>query len=43
MSPAFVSGIEKNFDEASITFDRFHVAKIVNEALDEVRRGGAEG
>lgn len=25
MSPAFISGIEENFPEASITFDKFHV------------------
>lgn len=38
MSPAFLSGIENNFPKASITFDKFHVMKMVNEALDKVRR-----
>lgn len=38
MSPSFISGIEENFPEASITFDKFHVMKLVNEALDKVRR-----
>lgn len=38
MSPAFIRGIEKNFPKASITFDKFHVIKAMNEALDEVRR-----
>ncbi|MUV37094.1 Transposase for insertion sequence element IS1557 [Lentibacillus sp. JNUCC-1] len=38
MSPSFISGIEKNFPNASITFDKFHVMKLVNEALDQVRR-----
>lgn len=38
MSPAFISGIEGNFPNASITFDKFHVMKMVNEALDKVRR-----
>ncbi|MDY0404499.1 ISL3 family transposase [Virgibacillus sp. 179-BFC.A HS] len=38
MSPAFISGIEENFPNASITFDKFHVMKMVNEALDQVRR-----
>ncbi|MEQ6378601.1 ISL3 family transposase [Bacillaceae bacterium S4-13-56] len=38
MSPAFISGIEENFPNASITFDKFHVMKLVNEALDKVRR-----
>lgn len=38
MSPAFISGIESNFPNAHITFDKFHVMKLVNEALDKVRR-----
>lgn len=38
MSPAFISGIEENFPNAFITFDKFHVMKLVNEALDKVRR-----
>lgn len=38
MSPAFISGIETHFERASITFDRFHVVKIVNDAVDGVRR-----
>jgi transposase len=38
MSPAFISGIETNFPNTAITFDRFHVMKLMNEAVDEVRR-----
>jgi transposase len=38
MSPAFISGIESNFKNAAITFDRFHVMKLMNEAVDQVRR-----
>jgi len=38
MSPAFISGVEKNLPEAEITFDKFHVIKPINEAVDEVRR-----
>lgn len=38
MSPAFISGIEKQFPQAEITFDRFHIMKVVNEAVDQVRR-----
>ncbi|TRM11459.1 ISL3 family transposase [Lentibacillus cibarius] len=38
MSPSFISGIEENFPKAAITFDKFHVMKLVNEALDQVRR-----
>jgi transposase len=37
MSPAFIKGIEENLPEASITFDKFHVIKAVNEALNKVR------
>ena len=38
MSPAFISGIQDKFPNASITFDKFHVMKIMNEAVDKVRR-----
>jgi transposase len=42
MSPAFIKGIEENFPGASITFDKFHVIKAMNEALNEVRRREAK-
>ncbi len=38
MSPAFISGVENEFENAAITFDKFHVVKILNSAVDEVRR-----
>lgn len=38
MSPAFISGVEKQFPHARLTFDKFHIMKIINEAVDEVRR-----
>jgi len=38
MSPAFISGVEKHFPEAHLTFDKFHVLKVLNEAVDKVRR-----
>lgn len=38
MSPAFISGVEKYFPEAYLTFDKFHVSKVLNEAVDHVRR-----
>lgn len=38
MSPAFRKGIQKEFPWADITFDKFHVIKLMNEALDKVRR-----
>jgi len=37
MSPAFIRGIAEYFPEAQITFDKFHVMKMVNEAVDDVR------
>lgn len=40
MSPAFISGILHNFKNASVTFDKFHVVKIINEAMDKVRKLG---
>jgi transposase len=39
MSPAFISGVTENLTEAEITFDRFHVMKLIGDAIDEVRRG----
>ncbi|TAK93909.1 ISL3 family transposase [Patescibacteria group bacterium] len=38
MSPAFISGVKAQFPDAEITFDRFHIMKIVNDAVDQVRR-----
>jgi transposase len=38
MSPAFIKGVADNFPKAHLTFDKFHIMKIINEAVDEVRR-----
>ena len=38
MSPAYIKGITETFPQAEITFDRFHIMKILNEAVDKVRR-----
>lgn len=38
LSPAFIQGVSDNFPNASITFDRFHIKKLLNEAMDEVRK-----
>ena len=38
MSPAFIKGVNKFLPEANITFDKFHIIKIINNAVDEVRR-----
>ena len=38
MWPAFIASTGKNAPYASIGFDRFHVSKHLNEAVDQVRR-----
>ena len=38
MSPAFISGVTENLTEAEITFDRFHVMKLIGDAVNDVRR-----
>lgn len=38
MSPAFVKGTADHLPKAGITFDKFHAVKIINEAVDQVRR-----
>jgi transposase len=38
MSAAYIKGVEHNLTEAEITFDKFHAVKLVNEAVDAVRR-----
>lgn len=38
MSPAFVRGVEDNLSAAEITFDKFHIMKVINKAVDTVRK-----
>ena len=38
MSPAFISGCTEHLPDAKITFDKFHVVKEVNKAMDELRK-----
>jgi len=38
MSPAFIKGVKENLPNAKITFDKFHILKIINEAVDKVRQ-----
>ncbi len=38
MSPAFIKGVNENLPDASITFDKYHTMKIINDAVDEVRK-----
>jgi transposase len=36
LSPAFIAGAAESFPKAQITFDRFHVVKLLNEAMNKV-------
>lgn len=38
MSAAFIKGVTDNLPLAEITFDKFHAVKLVNDAVDKVRR-----
>jgi len=38
MSPAFIKGITENLPDAQITFDKYHIMKIINSAVDKVRK-----
>lgn len=37
LSPSFIAGAAASFPSAQITFDRFHVVKLLNEAMNQVR------
>ncbi len=41
MSPAFTKGVREHLPEAKITYDKFHIIKLINEAVDKVRRSEA--
>src|SRR5215207_10184568 len=43
MSPAFTKGVRAELAEAEITYDRFHLVKLMNEAVDAVRREESRG
>lgn len=38
MSPAYQKALEENLPSAAIVFDRFHVIKLLNEKLSQLRR-----
>jgi transposase len=38
MSPAFTKGTAEHLPGAAVTFDKFHAVKIINDAVDQVRR-----
>ena len=42
MSPAFIKGVEENLPNAVITFDKYHIMKIINVAVDKVRKAEAK-
>jgi transposase len=43
MSPAFISGVAEYLPDAKITFDKFHIMKLINTAVDNVRREEQQG
>jgi transposase len=43
MSAAFIKGVTENLTEAEITFDKFHAVKLINDAVDKVRRAEVKG
>ena len=43
MSAAYIKGVTENLTEAEITFDKFHAVKLVNDAVDQVRRAESKG
>ena len=43
MNPAFIKGTAESLPAAEVTFDKFHTVKIVNDAVDQVRRDEQKG
>ena len=42
MSLAFITGVRENLSYAKITFDKFHIIKLINEAVDKVIKEEAQ-
>jgi len=42
MSGAFIAGATKYFPKAEITFDKFHIVKLLNQAMNDVRKAENE-
>jgi transposase len=38
MSTGYIKGMYKHFPTTAITYDKFHVVKLLNEAMDKIRR-----
>jgi transposase len=43
MSPAYITGTAEHLPNAEVTFDKFHAVKIVNDAVDQIRRAEQKG
>ena len=39
MSAAYWAAVQEHLPKAALVFDRFHIVKLANEAIDEIRRG----
>ncbi len=39
LSAAFISSVMNNAPQATLVFDHFHVVKLMNDTLDDIRRG----
>ncbi len=42
MSPAFIKGVKEQLPNAQVTFDKFHIMKVINKGVDKVRREEAK-
>jgi transposase len=42
MSPAFIKGAREYLPQAKVTFDKFHLIKVINDAVAKVRRAEAQ-
>lgn len=38
LSPSFISGVESEFCNAEIVFDRYHVKALLNKSMDDLRK-----
>jgi transposase len=38
LSPSFISGVESQFPNAEVVFDRFHVKALLNKSMDDLRK-----
>jgi transposase len=43
MSPAFIKGADARFPNAQKIFDKFHIVKMFNSAVDKVRKQEHKG